>query len=147
MQNTRPTRPRRHPVTIIFPTLERTLEMPRSVPKIHYKYAPCAHGRYFASARLADHISGVTCGACIQRYDKLGLRPIDNYGHIPLFDVVAGEPFPNGRGTHLVFRCPVCGRKNVHGRPGLQVGNGDGYRVSHCRCWGSYIIREREVAT
>lgn len=117
--------------------------MPRSTPvKTHYRYAPCAHGRYFSHAHLADSIEAVTCGACRLRYAKLGLQPITNYSHVPLFDVVAGTPYDNGRGCHVVFHCPVCGRKNIHGRPGNQIGGGDGPRVSHCQCWGSYIIRE-----
>ena len=44
-----------------------------------------------------------------------------------------GRKYPDG--CHLVFKCPVCGKENVHGGHYKNKGAADGHRVSHCGCW------------
>ena len=57
---------------------------------------------------------------------------------IPTFDAKRTED-----GVCLVFRCPKCGEKNVHGAVNANKGAGNGHRASHCQCWEQgYYIRE-----
>lgn len=69
-------------------------------------------------------------------------------GEIPTFHVKArGGPFKNAGadldGCHLVFECPVCEAKNVHGGTLGRKGFNDGHRLSHCPCWpNGYYIKE-----
>jgi hypothetical protein len=121
--------------------------MTRNQPKrIHYRYAPCAHGRYFNPMRRTENMCDVTCLSCKRRFVSLDLRPRTNYADVPTFEVHAVgryQTFRGDWGTHLVFRCPVCGQENVHGGTYGKPGDGDGHRTSHCSCWSNgYVIRE-----
>lgn len=52
------------------------------------------------------------------------------------FNNMAQPTFPACRvGANLIFYCPSCGKKNIHGI-------GDGHRGSHCECFGCYYIKE-----
>jgi len=119
----------------------------KKTPKrVHYRFAPCAHGRYLSQTRRTDNIAEVTCLSCRRRIVMGGLRPRTNYPDVPTFEVHSEgryQTFRGDWGTHLVFTCPCCGRENVHGGTYGKPGDGDGHRTSHCPCWpNGYVIRE-----
>jgi hypothetical protein len=121
--------------------------MSKHIPKrVHYRYRPCANGRYQAPSRLATDLVHVTCMVCQRLVCMDGLRPRSNYPDMPTFEVHAEGRYQTLRGdwgTHLMFRCPVCGKENVHGGTYGKPGDGDGHRTSHCSCWSNgYVIRE-----
>ena len=59
---------------------------------------------------------------------------------VPTFEVVSEDV---GQRRSLVFVCPKCGKKNVHGGVHGVKGGGDGHRVSHCECWpNGYFLEE-----
>jgi hypothetical protein len=89
----------------------------------------------------------ITCAACRRYVAKYGLQSRSKFPDCPTFDVRAeGKYFTKESGLwgcSLIFRCPCCGRENVHGGLYGRPGAGDGHRVAHCQCWKSgYYIRE-----
>lgn len=70
----------------------------------------------------------VTCGKCLDKINRLGLKERKDFPDMPTFEA-------KSNGWNWFFTCPVCGRKNTHGP-------GSGHRVSHCGCWweAGYIL-------
>jgi hypothetical protein len=119
----------------------------RNKLSVHHPFG-CGRGRYGGYRQSLDP-RDVTCRACLRYVLKHRLRPRSDFPDVPTFEVRAEGRYrtkENGRpawGCHLVFRCPVCGRENVHGGLYRRPGAGDGHRASHCDCWDhGYYIRE-----
>lgn len=118
-------------------------------PKTHYAHFGCHPG---ATTNDPDQ---VTCGICLRtlnRKRKNAAPPIGCRDGIPIFQVKAEGRFrypvadADGRrreGCYLVFTCPKCGQRNLHGGIYGDPGAADGHRAAHCPCWrtrGYYIV-------
>lgn len=56
-------------------------------------------------------------------------------GDVPTFEVTRSE-------YQIEFRCPSCGKLNIHGNGGSR-GPNYGHRVSHCGCYpNGYFLKE-----
>jgi hypothetical protein len=121
--------------------------------KTHYIHG-CSKGKHRSSygwniGEAVNDMSKVDCKDCLNVITRKRLKPRDAFPDCPTFVVTAegrwkAEGHPDG--CHLVFNCPVCGRKIAHGGYFENVGGGDGLRSSHCNCWEKgYYIREKAV--
>lgn len=109
--------------------------------KIHFSVnSECACGT--TSKFLTTTHESVTCAKCKSYIAKGKLRRRSDFESCPTFDVTRSEG-----GGQLSFKCPVCGKTNIHGSTGAHqaYGAGDGYRVSKCACWKSFGYQLREV--
>lgn len=108
-------------------------------PKTHFaglqvsNINPCS--RSWDAYNKTMNWGNVTCKTCLNIKKKHKLRDRREFPDCPTFNVsrtLEGQ---------LWFRCPSCGKANIHGGGG-GVGLGDGNRGSHCGCWECYDIRE-----
>jgi len=94
----------------------------------------------------------VTCAACRRLIVSRGLQERSAFPDVPTFTCTPEGHWrnplrPDGTrapdGCHLVFTCPVCGQRNLHGGAYGKPGYGDGHRAAHCLCWPrGYYLRE-----
>jgi hypothetical protein len=113
--------------------------------KIHYKNLCNVSGP--RGRKTSDNIDEVTCKFCLDKIKKYELVAKSGFPKIPTFEVKAEGYYKNREdsnpGCHLMFRCPVCGKENVHGGYYNEKGVADGHRASHCQCWpNGYNIKE-----
>lgn len=102
--------------------------------------------------RVTSDLSQVDCKSCANIIKKHNLKPRDLFPEKPTFDVVATGCWRNAPNEeaqcHLSFKCPVCGKINLHGGYFNKIGAADGERGAHCGCWKKgYFIREVTAAT
>jgi hypothetical protein len=119
--------------------------------KTHYIHG-CDRGRNktlygIRIGPVTSDLSEVDCKNCLKVIKKKNLQPRICFPEVPTFDVVAEGRYRNlgcpDSGCYLVFNCPVCGKKNIHGGYYGKIGEADGHRNPHCDCWEEgYYIRE-----
>jgi hypothetical protein len=102
----------------------------------------CRHAP-LPEARTTEVSALVTCRVCDRVIRRTMLRPKSEFPPMPTFEA---WPENGPRGFRLVFRCPVCGKRNAHGGDKSHPGAGDGPRGSHCQCWSCYQIEEVRAA-
>ena len=112
--------------------------------KVHHAYAESPRCRWFAErGHGSKRVEEVTCGCCLKRIRKLGLKNREDFPAMPTFEVTFCDDWvwAGVKRQSVTFRCPVCGVDIRHGWS--EDSNPDGEsRSPHCGCWDQdYIIK------
>jgi len=97
-----------------------------SIAKNHYEFGGCFRSkesfRKFVRIPVTKKISEVSCRQCLDRIKRKKLVDRSTFPEVPIFEAEGKV------GSQAWFTCPVCGKRNTHGK-------GDGHVTSHCDCW------------